>query len=543
MLVMASKLATPRHRPTFLRPAYRRWMLSKASRITSPWLCCTTYPTVQFSFSISLILSSLPPADALLSPTEGFARPADVYTEPAVFRINIDVQYGNLDLFNLTRLCGDYKCSGGDKSGAPCSGRADRSTCVGGGVCLYTTCTPCRPCNVTDPPLDYLRFTHRKSLTGTVLAGKHSLQAEGPFKAILALLVNLRYAALPDQNTMRLRSKTLSPSSFATQPYETATYTISQRQPMGAFIPVGNVTVLIRIAAVNNFPVLVNPQKRYTLPTSCGVASGFDLRAVPLACFFGPYWVREDATDVLQITDFDVTDVDLTEEDLAARLDTKIFAYRGIVDLNTRTDLSFYGEAARPPTRPPARSPAARFPWGERRRVLPPSPSQAGVPACAIGSTAWIACRTIRGTGQGRSKGDKGGAGGDGGGLHRPCYTDDAMQSRQPQINCVQVVRVRGEGSEDARPHSGSVLAPCQWSPANRPCAVGYASRRPAAAWGAQTRTRGIGGGSWRRSWRPTTRSRCSSTAWRRPRTWGRRAPRTTTTRRTEATSSTLPSR
>jgi hypothetical protein len=288
----------------------------------------------------------------LLLPTEGFARSADVYPKPsgsaleAVFRINIDVQYGNLDLFGLASLCGNFKCSGGDKSGAPCGGRGDLTTCVGGGVCLYTTCTPCSPCNVTNPPLTYLRFIYRKSVTGTVLAGKHTLQAEGPYKAILTLLVNLRYSALPNQNTLRLRSKTLSSTSYGTQPYETATYSIAQQQGTGAFKPLGNVTVLIRIAAVNNFPVLVNPQKLYKPPTNCDTAGGVDLRTVPLQCFFGPYFVREDTTDVLQITDFGVTDVDLTEEDLAAKLDTKIYAYRGIVDLNTRTDLNFYGEVA-----------------------------------------------------------------------------------------------------------------------------------------------------------------------------------------------------
>ena len=279
-----------------------------------------------------------------------FSRSADLYTLPAVFRIKVDVQYGNLDVYNLASRCGDYKCSGGDKSGAPCAGRSDRSTCVGGGVCLYATCTPCSPCSESNPPLDYLRFTYRRGVSGTVLAGKHSLQAEGPFKAILALLVNLRYSALPHQNSMRLRSRTLSPGSYATQPYETAAYSISQREPTGAFTPVGNVTVLIRIAAVNDYPVLVNPQKRYRPPPNCDTTGGADLRAVPLACFFGAYYVREDTTEVLQITDFDVADVDLTEEDLAAKLDTKIFAYRGIVDLNTRTDLDFYGGAR--PARP-----------------------------------------------------------------------------------------------------------------------------------------------------------------------------------------------
>ena len=355
----------------------------------------------------------MPPIDARpLSPTEEFLRPADVYTTPATFRVNIDVQYGNLDLFNLTRFCGDYKCSGGDKSGAPCAGRADRTTCVGGGVCLYSTCTPCSPCNVTEPALDYLRFTYRKSVTGTVLAGKHSLQAEGPFKAILTLLLNLRYAALPNQNTMRLRSKSLSPGAYASQPYETATYSISQRQPAGAFAQVGNVTVLIRIAAVNDFPVLANPQKKYVPPPNCGAAN---LRAVPLSCFFGPYWVREDTTEVLQITDFDVADVDLTEEDLAARLDTKIFAYKGIVDLNTRTDLSFYGAGARPPSaRPPRRQRESRGEATRGRRALagrfrPRARTQAILTAAAAGGMGW-----------GRWWGVTGGWGGWGRGLHGP---------------------------------------------------------------------------------------------------------------------------
>lgn len=82
-------------------------------------------------------------------------------------------------------------------NGASCRGRDDTTTCVGGGACLYATCTPCKPCNVTRYSLAYVTFFYRTSATGTILPGKHSLVAEGSYKAILVLLVNLRYQASP----------------------------------------------------------------------------------------------------------------------------------------------------------------------------------------------------------------------------------------------------------------------------------------------------------------------------------------------------------
>ena len=39
----------------------------------------------------------------------------------------------------------------------------------------------------------------------------------------------------------------------------------------------------------------------YVPPTSCGTEN-VDLATVPLDCVFGPYWVREDTSDVLQVS-------------------------------------------------------------------------------------------------------------------------------------------------------------------------------------------------------------------------------------------------
>ena len=172
-------------------------------------------------------------------PAASFLRPADVYTyQTEVFRVSVQVQYGNLELFGLAALCTGFKCRGGDKNGQPCGGLADTTTCVGGGACLYEQCTPCRPCNATSPPLSYVTFSYRKSPLGTLVAGQHTLVAEGPYLAILALLLNLRYRPLPHQNTLRLRNAALNPSTYAAQPYEAASYAVSQRQASGAFAQV-----------------------------------------------------------------------------------------------------------------------------------------------------------------------------------------------------------------------------------------------------------------------------------------------------------------
>jgi hypothetical protein len=283
----------------------------------------------------------------LISSAASFLRPAFAYTYGTeVFRLSVQVSYGNLDLFGLASRCPGFKCRGGDKNGEACGGLNDVSTCVGGGSCLYDTCTPCRPCNATSPPLNYLTFSYRRNSLGTLVSGQHSLVAEGPYGAILALLLNLRYKALRNLNSLRLRSPVLNPNGYAVQPYEAATYVISQRQPSGTFNQVGNITVMIRIAGVNDPPVLMNPRDLYVPPLNCKTA-GVDLRNVPLECFFGPYWVREDTSDVLQIAGFSVSDVDLTEGGTAAALDTKILVNKGIVDLNTRTNLNFYDQNAR----------------------------------------------------------------------------------------------------------------------------------------------------------------------------------------------------
>ena len=263
-----------------------------------------------------------------------------------MFRLKIQVNYGNLDVFGLASRCTGFKCRGGDKNGEACGGLNDTVTCVGGGSCLYDQCTPCRPCNTTSSPLNYVTFSYRKNSLGSLVSGQHTLEAEGSYSAILSLLVNLRYKALANQNSLRLRSPTLNPTTFSVQPYETVSYAILQRQMSGLFTQAGNITVLIRIAGVNDPPVLVNPQDLYAPPPNCKTA-GVDLHTVPLECFFGPYWVREDTSDVLQIAGFAVSDVDLTEQDTEAALDTKILVHMGIVDLNTRTNLNFYDQNAR----------------------------------------------------------------------------------------------------------------------------------------------------------------------------------------------------
>ena len=45
----------------------------------------------------------------------------------------------------------------------------------------------------------------------------------------------------------------------------------------------------------------MNPELLYVPPTNCGTEN-VDLATVPLDCFFGPYWVREDTSDVLQVS-------------------------------------------------------------------------------------------------------------------------------------------------------------------------------------------------------------------------------------------------
>ena len=110
---------------------------------------------------------------------------------------------------------------------------------------------------------------------------------------------------------------------------------------------------MIRIAAVNDYPVLASPLAAYTPPAACAgaaaaAASGAAaLGAVPPECFFGPYWVREDTSDVLPIPGFAVSDADLLEESAGAALSTRISARTGIVDLNTRTNLNFFDQDAR----------------------------------------------------------------------------------------------------------------------------------------------------------------------------------------------------
>ena len=55
----------------------------------------------------------------------------------------------------------------------------------------------------------------------------------------------------------------------------------------------------------------MNPELLYVPPANCGT-EGVDLSTVPLACFFGPYWILEDSSDVLQVWPF-LTAIDVSE--------------------------------------------------------------------------------------------------------------------------------------------------------------------------------------------------------------------------------------
>lgn len=141
-----------------------------------------------------------------------------------LFRLNVDVHYGKLNIFGL---------------GAVCQNGND----------LYSICTVCSPCNITNPPLNSLSFSYRiGAATGLPIPGSHRLQAEASYFALLALLVNLQYQSLPDVNSALLRSRAPKSASDCQQPYETADYTVQQRQPNGTFVTVGGISVLIRIA-------------------------------------------------------------------------------------------------------------------------------------------------------------------------------------------------------------------------------------------------------------------------------------------------------
>jgi len=337
--------------------------------------------------------------DTSIDEPEPFILPPSEFPDPpriAILKLIVDVEWGMLDIFNeeanaliATDSSCYFRCQGGDPktAGQLCQGINDGTTCKGGGICSYRECNAC--CEETPQDVDarerlgspnvcgettrrcrfpgglpapkQLKYEYRGGVTG-----KHRLVVVGDWPGLMSVLLNLKYKALPDMTTLRLRSPQVSPESAVTQPFETVFYEITQvfaaeRQaadgsPDGfdySQALAGNLTVVVRIRGDNDPPVIFNPETTYQPPALCARLSDpsgcCNMKGAQSCCqcHFGQYYAFEDSAEVLEITGMTVEDVDLEEADTEARLDVKLLAKKGNVNLNSRTGLVFYDEAVR----------------------------------------------------------------------------------------------------------------------------------------------------------------------------------------------------
>ena len=339
--------------------------------------------------------------DTSVDGPEPFILPPAEFPDPqrqAILKLKVDVEWGILDIFNeeanalaATDSSCYFRCQGGDPKTANqlCLGIDDFTTCKGGGTCSYRECNACceetpqdidarerqngpnvcgettRRCAFPDglPSPKQLKYEYRGGVTG-----KHRLVVVGDWPAIMSVLLNLKYKGLADVSSLRLRSSLVSPESAITQPYETAFFEITQvfaaerQAPDGSQDGfdyseglAGNLTVVIRLQGDNDPPVIFNPQNTYQAPAVCqgqgltdpGACCSMQGPQTCCQCHFGQYYAFEDTADILEITGMTVTDVDLEEVNADARLNVKVLAKNGNVNLNSRTGLTFYDEAVR----------------------------------------------------------------------------------------------------------------------------------------------------------------------------------------------------
>lgn len=168
------------------------------------------------------------------------------------------------------------------------------------------------------------------------------VEFEGTYQAVYVALQNLRYKPNSQQNTNRLHSLIFSATSAKGQPFELLKFNVSTSSSGGSFTHMDSLTQMVQIIAVNDAPAISDPSLGYIDPPPACAQNPYNP-----TCHFGQFFSYEDKYDVVRVTGLNINDVDIFESCLTdlqecKTVDVLVRSQLGVIELNTRSGLSFY---------------------------------------------------------------------------------------------------------------------------------------------------------------------------------------------------------
>jgi hypothetical protein len=244
-------------------------------------------------------------------------------------KVQLDVLFGTLDVFDSEHQCNYVRLSNFTEHD-----RCDIDLANG----------------LSSPPssdkLASLTYEKERMDGGMVL--RRRLILFGSWKSIDKAMISLKYKPDPNVNTFRIRSQLYMDRISRKYTYETmVTRVFFAALVSNDPVQVGPTVVqMIHIVDVNDAPKILHPKDQYTPPEECS-----DPASENEFCNFGQFFATEDNSDSLQISGISVTDEDIYEQCPpkptfeCAKANVQINAYKGAVQLNTRSNLDFYDNA------------------------------------------------------------------------------------------------------------------------------------------------------------------------------------------------------
>lgn len=243
--------------------------------------------------------------------------------EGSSVRVTVNVTYGDLDVYDTFPRC--------------ILVGVDPQECVVDGS-LWT--------NSSASPADRpRRVVYREYVSANV----RQLELIGTFANVTRALDVLLYKPLPQQNSIRLKSRVYSPASAEEQPYERMYIGVDFLQSGDSMAAnakwqrVGDMDQLVYTVNINDQPSIVEPKESYVYPPFCS------MRNPNPVCHFGQFFAYEDTGIPVDVAGVEIADVDLYEDcgfiqQECKQVDVGVSTLRGAIGLNTRNSLTLYEE-------------------------------------------------------------------------------------------------------------------------------------------------------------------------------------------------------
>jgi hypothetical protein len=242
-------------------------------------------------------------------------------------KVQMDVLFGTLDVFDSEHLC---------------------TWVTVNPLTAHDRCNVVMSTGMSSPPNGQVltSITYEKELVDNGLVLRRRLVIFGHWLSIDLAMLALKYKADPNVNTFRMRSQLYMEQISKKYTYERMNTTVffanlinNEPEQVGP-----SLLQMIHIADVNDTPQIVHPKDIYTPPEACKDPSS-ELES----CNFGQFWAIEDSSDVMMIQGIQVSDKDIYEQCPpegtnfeCAKVDVSIIAFKGAIQLNTRSNLNFY---------------------------------------------------------------------------------------------------------------------------------------------------------------------------------------------------------